>query len=235
MVCGVTTHLEDGVTSYTVRPLLHDFLAFVSRCDDKLAATFAGSIDGGIDGLHLLPPCFHEIHGHDPEDQFARGEHVQKADARTLRFLSDRGNKDEKQSLDDGLTKPTGPSPITAIVNVVSSSPNRLPTPASVWNELEGYGNPVTIGSTFGWFSAWNAANTPVGRMSHMSSSELSASVGRSPSTFSVDQKSEVELDRLYRVPPALGTRTYCACPPGVVGVPKSRPEGHRQVKPTRQ
>lgn len=40
---------------------------------------------------------------------------------------------------------------------------------------------------------------------------------------------------RLKSVPPALGTRTYWACPPGRVGMPKRQEWMHLHVKPMRQ
>lgn len=81
------------------------------------------------------------------------------------------------------------------------------------------------------------AAKTPVGRMSDKSSKELSEMFLRRVSTSEVavsalDQEAG-EL-RLYSVPPALGTRTYWACPPSSLGLPKSAPTGQRPVYPSR-
>lgn len=129
------------------------------------------------------------------------------------------------------LTTPTGPKPMTASVNFVSIASKR--SDSSLPKKVAGYGLPVIMGKTFGCWIACNAANAPVGRISANSSSELSAIPSRA--VFGTLPGHSSGLLRLKSVPPALGTRTYCACPPGNFGMPKSVDTTHRQVNPTRQ
>ena len=104
-----------------------------------------------------------------------------------------------EESISSRLTHahiPTGPKPMTPIVNKQSAASRfwfRWELRPSPSFELRGYGRPVTIGRTLGWFNARKAANTPVGNISHMSNRELSAMF---PLTSDVDQKSPA-LDRL--------------------------------------
>lgn len=110
-------------------------------------------------------------------------------------------------------------------------------TSVSTGKKLYGHGLPVIIGKTFGWFRACNAAKTPVGRISASMRRELSAipinAVSFAASESELDH--DLELVRLKSVPPALGTRTYCAWPPSRTGLPNSAPSGHLQVNPRRQ
>ena len=110
---------------------------------------------------------------------------------------------------------PTGPKPIIATVNTLSSAfkPTSFPGSSRGGEKHSGHGRPVITGATLGWLIACSAAKTPVGRMSASMSRELSVSSIKAFSFSSLDMLLDhVEGSlRLNRVPPAFGTRTYCA------------------------
>lgn len=90
-----------------------------------------------------------------------------------------------------------------------------------------GYASPESIGDSFACCNACMAANAPVGKISASRSRELGDSSAFGDSAFISDTRK--------RVPPAFGTRTYCACPPGRVGMPNRVEWMQRHVKPTLQ
>lgn len=67
-----------------------------------------------------------------------------------------------------------------------------------------------------------------------MSESSRARSGGRNEGEDDIGSETEGVLIGIS-VPPALGTRTNCACAPGNLGEPKSREAEQREVKPVRQ
>ena len=109
---------------------------------------------------------------------------------------------------------------MTAIVNTLYSStgtswfalcstPTSFPAFGRSTIELSGYGVPFSNGKMFGCWSAWRAVKYPVGRMSASRRRE------ESEKAEILEEAVGPEEDETTKsVPPALGTRTYCAWPP---------------------
>ena len=132
-----------------------------------------------------------------------------------------------------GLTIPTGPRPIKTSVKVRSSvdistnedskrGATNGSAPEMAPMEGSGYLRPDNTGSMFGCCSIWSAAKHPVGRMSARRRRDVSGTVS-----------SVLDLSMTNSVPPALGTRTYCACAPGRASDPNRSWWAQREVNPT--
>jgi hypothetical protein len=116
----------------------------------------------------------------------------------------------------------------SSVSNVVEDCSMVLPCT----NEEVGNGLEFKMGKMLGCCKAWVTAKTPVGSISANRSKDGSEmEFHRAISSVVVARAGGI----LNNVPPAFGTRTYWAWPPGSSCDPKRREDSHRDVKPNRQ